>query len=400
MVKGRGRAETCRYGFKFLEYAAMAVWKRYKGRRVKRGHKDYDKATWIAAGKVDGVPYKKALPKETIKTAEQARAEDDRIRTGVRTGEPIHSKARFSEYVDNEFLPYWQTNFLTYPGKVSQCKTLKIFFKNESLKAITPSRCEALKRWLLKREKDCQKCRNNRPHECTPQSIKNATVNRFLSTLRTIFDRARADRKIIENPMDFVPALKEDSRRERYLTIDERERLLNSLPTKLQPYAVIITAFLTGWRRGQILSLKVSSLMPGGMVWRPAQKGQPKRLVPVHPLVYRILTSLAEIREDWLFINPAGKKLVSFDPVWRDVLKTAGITDFRFHDLRHNMATELLDGGTAEFAIQHALGHARVQTTQGYTHVKNEYLAHALGRLKVDDIPILEAISMPSDAIM
>jgi len=89
------------------------------------------------------------------------------------------------------------------------------------------------------------------------------------------------------------------------------------------------------------------------------------------------------------------KRLGDFKRSWRTILEKAGIEDFRFHDLRHTFATELLEIGAGEFEIQTALGHSEIKTTHGYTHVKNENLRRNLEQLV--DLP---TIFTPSEKIM
>jgi integrase len=376
----------------------MAVWKRFKGKRVKRGHKDYDKATWIAEGKVNGQAYKKALPKESIKTAEQARTADDNLRAALRSGEHIGRSDGFSDYVDKYFLPYCETN-LQHESKPYECERLKRFFRNRPITSITPSDCERFKRWRMDQNVRCQKCENGIEHECQPKKIAPSTVNRDLTTLQSLFERARADRKLKVNPMEFVPELDEPPPRERWLTLDERRRLFDAIKDNPQLHAFVIIGLLTGWRKNQILFLNRASL-DNGYVWVKKQKRKPARRVLVHPLVWDLLCNMAADRDDWLFINPSGNRLVEILPAWWKALETAEIDDLHIHDLRHSFATDMLESGAAEFAIQNALGHSGLRMTQRYAHVKDEHLRLALEGLKTDDIPLPDAIQTPSDNVM
>jgi site-specific recombinase XerD len=63
-----------------------------------------------------------------------------------------------------------------------------------------------------------------------------------------------------------------------------------------------------------------------------------------------------------------------WDRTWRRMLKEAGITDFRFHDLRHTSATRLVRASGNLKAAQKLLGHARIETTARYAHVTGDDL--------------------------
>jgi integrase len=67
--------------------------------------------------------------------------------------------------------------------------------------------------------------------------------------------------------------------------------------------------------------------------------------------------------------------------VWKRLRDRAGVSGFRFHDFRHNLATKLLrDTGNLKL-VQKALNHADVKTTVRYAHVLDDEVAEALERV-------------------
>ena len=64
--------------------------------------------------------------------------------------------------------------------------------------------------------------------------------------------------------------------------------------------------------------------------------------------------------------------------MWRRLVFMAGVRDFRFHDIRHDVGTKLLrDTGNLKL-VQKALNHADIKTTTRYAHVSDEEVAKAL----------------------
>ena len=67
---------------------------------------------------------------------------------------------------------------------------------------------------------------------------------------------------------------------------------------------------------------------------------------------------------------------------WRRIRQDAGISDFRFHDFRHDFATKLLRETGNLKLVQKALNHADISTTVRYAHVLNEEVAEAMERVQ------------------
>jgi integrase len=63
------------------------------------------------------------------------------------------------------------------------------------------------------------------------------------------------------------------------------------------------------------------------------------------------------------------------------VLVAAGITDFRWHDLRHTFASRLVMAGGPLRAVQMLMGHKRMETTLRYSHLGEAQLHEAVERL-------------------
>ncbi|TIO52978.1 MAG: site-specific integrase [Mesorhizobium sp.] len=67
---------------------------------------------------------------------------------------------------------------------------------------------------------------------------------------------------------------------------------------------------------------------------------------------------------------------------WKRIRKAAGVTDFRFHDFRHDVGTKLLRATGNLKTVQKALSHADIKTTARYAHVLDEEVAAAMEALQ------------------
>lgn len=77
----------------------------------------------------------------------------------------------------------------------------------------------------------------------------------------------------------------------------------------------------------------------------------------------------------FVFTYPNGNPVKSISSrLWKNALKEAGITDFRWHDLRHTWASWLVQSGVPLAALQEMGGWESVNMVQRYAHLASEHL--------------------------
>ena len=221
----------------------------------------------------------------------------------------------------------------------------------------------------------------NRKKQMSP-----ARVNRYMAALSTALNTAiREWEWMDDNPMRKISKLKEPRGRVRYLSDEERERLLDackySANTNL--YLVVVLALSTGARQQEIWDLRWSNVnLIKGLITFSETKNDEFRSVPLkgHPL--KLLLEHSRIRrEDSDIVFPSKKNpAVSYDfrNPWKKALLVAEVEDFRWHDLRHSCASYLAMNGVQMRTIAEILGHKTLSMVQRYTHLNAEHLSDAI----------------------
>ena len=113
---------------------------------------------------------------------------------------------------------------------------------------------------------------------------------------------------------------------------------------------------------------------------RKGSKGKSRTVVtPINDELLSCLRSLpSRLTRRWVFLNPDGtgpRNAEDFDRlVFRPALTRAGITGFRWKDLRHTFATRLRMDGQADLkSISELLGHTSTRMTERYAHASAEH---------------------------
>lgn len=221
-------------------------------------------------------------------------------------------------------------------------------------------------------------------------SVKAATVNKDAAFLKCMLARA-VEWDILEvNPLQGLKLFKEDGKRNVYLTLEEARLLIGTLP---EPVAAIVEfAIYTGFRKENILSLKIESCrvhldQNTGEV-ELLIKGNRRELFPLSPQAIDVIRQASGKRtKGFVFINPQTKRRYtcvhkSFDRAVEKLgLKAGNGSKLRFHDLRHVFATWLHREGVSLDSLRILLGHKDRATTDRYTSVSNLDIGHVLSRM-------------------
>src|SRR5690606_11746686 len=83
----------------------------------------------------------------------------------------------------------------------------------------------------------------------------------------------------------------------------------------------------------------------------------------------------------WLFPSKNGVNPIDIRRPWTDALAAAGISDFRFHDLRHSTASYLAMNGASLVEIAEVLGHRTLQMVRRYAHLSEGHVSDLVKRV-------------------
>jgi integrase len=228
-----------------------------------------------------------------------------------------------------------------------------------------------------------------------------ATINRELAVIRRAFKLATKGRDKLVSP-NSVPAIEmypENNAREGFVEYADFLELVRHLPSPIDD--VCWFAYLMGWRRGQVLSLRWADInRDAGTVIRRAEFNKTKE-----PSVLAMSASVrAVIERRWqakrktcdLVFHRAGLPIVDFRKPWEQACIKAGLyrtvknadgTEMKrasvmFHDFRRSCVRNLENAGTPRKVAKSITGHLTDSVYERYHVVKEEDQRAALARVE------------------
>ena len=215
--------------------------------------------------------------------------------------------------------------------------------------------------------------------------VGDVTINHELRLLRHAYNLAIHVWELVdETPFSKFKIPSGDVKRVRYLSQDEEGRLSDALPEWLKP--IVTIARETGLRLSNIINLEWSQVnIFSRMINLERTKNGEPLSIPMTDNVHNILKTLYFVKENE-YVFGLGKSGKPFNRNWvgksfRITCKKAGIDNFRFHDLRHDFCSKLVQMGADLYSVAGLAGHKDIKTTQRYAHLSPEKLRSTIQKL-------------------
>ena len=223
------------------------------------------------------------------------------------------------------------------------------------------------------------------------KGISARTLARQLSAIRSFYDYLILEEVVFKNPAKGIKAPKQPKPLPKSLDVDWTRKLLEqTLETwqDVRDQAIYELLYSAGLRLSECTDLNGTpglDQLASGWVY-VLGKGQKARLAPVGSKAQQAIQAWLDIRSDYaapdepaVFVNQRGGR-ISVRTVQKRLdqrtLKAGLPTKMSPHRLRHACATHVLESSGDLRAVQEMLGHANLSTTQIYTKLDLQHLAH------------------------
>lgn len=225
--------------------------------------------------------------------------------------------------------------------------------------------------------------------------ISNNTVRLELALLSHLYSTAIKEWGVglTFNPVMNIRKPSPGDGRDRRLSAVEESRLLNAVIAHSNPMLgwIVQIALESGMRSSEISSLRISQVDLEKRVVRLSNtKNDAARTVPLTKRATEVFQAALDndLRPDdcfLIFFGEPGKdgkrRPYAFTKVWGTLKQRLGMQDLRFHDLRHEAVSRLVEGGLSDQEVSAISGHKSMQMLKRYTHLRAEDLVEKLDRI-------------------
>lgn len=277
---------------------------------------------------------------------------------------------------------------LTQSAEKNRARSLVEFFGKYSLAAITTE--------LIAQYRDARLAGEDRMKDGKAQPRAANTVRLDLALLGHLFTVALKEwgLGLPHNPILNLRRPSPGPGRNRRLGADEELRLLAAVDKHSNPMLswIVRIAVETGMRSSEIATLRRTQVeLERRIVGLTETKNTLPRTVPLSlaaTATFRLaLNNPARPAEtDLIFYGEPGRdgrrRPYNFNKVWGDIKKSVGVADFKFHDLRHEAVSRLVELGLSDQEVASISGHKSMQMLRRYTHLRAEDLVAKLDNIR------------------
>ncbi len=182
--------------------------------------------------------------------------------------------------------------------------------------------------------------------------------------------------------------------RDRRLTPDEERRLYAAVDAHSNPFLgyIVRIAIQTGMRSSEITNLRRSQVdIRRRIITLSATKNGERRVVPLSMAATAVFRQALDhpfrpIDTDLVFFGEPGangrRRPYAFNKTWQQIRNRLGMRDLRFHDLRHEAVSRLVEIGLSDQEVSAVSGHKSMQMVKRYTHLRAEDLVERIDLLR------------------
>ncbi|MBI4404784.1 MAG: site-specific integrase [Deltaproteobacteria bacterium] len=358
----------------------------------------------------DGRRNRVSIGRASVFTPAQARDRVKELLADVTKGtDPVEARKLARSHTLKTFLKeeYEPKELANHKSGNATLKRLQACFAEFENKKLSDLNTWIIDKWKSERQKS---------------GIKAATISRDITALKALLYKAVQWKFIATNPLAKYSPFKnaDKNRRVRYLSPDEESALRKSLDDRQEQqrkerdsanqwrkergYAelidlralpltdhlkpLVLLALNTGCRRGELFKLRWEKVDFSRSIltvdWSTT-KNEETRHIPLNAEALEVLQTWHKQRDypkdGYVFPGKDGCALNNIKKSWAPVINASGISDFRFHDIRHHFASRLVMAGVDLNTVRELLGHGDIKMTLRYAHLAPHAKAEAVARL-------------------
>lgn len=218
---------------------------------------------------------------------------------------------------------------------------------------------------------------------------KPSSVSRRLSAVRAFYRYALLKHYVDSDPTIRIRMPKRDKPLPQFLKEEEVDELLDKQKwgddyKSVRARTIIVTFYETGVRVSELVGLNDEDISFVNRELKVTGKGNKQRIVPFGDELYDVLTKYMALRDvevdkktGALFLTSQGQRITTY--AVRRIVRTqlervCSLKKKSPHVLRHTFATAMLNHNAGIESLKKLLGHAKLSTTEIYTHTTFEQL--------------------------